>query len=104
MHARKIFVSRNKHNMYICNSVSKVSNYYKKVQFRNIYFGHNVSYHTALCCFIHKSKVSVDFSLRVLDPLRPSSVANPKCFVHKQRADSLRDKNAIIPGTDLVSY
>ena len=38
-----------------------------------------------------------------VDPSKPSSVAHPKCFVHKQTAEALKEINAIIPETDLVS-
>ena len=38
-----------------------------------------------------------------IDPSKPSSIAHPKFFVHKQTAEALKEINAIIPETDLVS-
>ena len=46
------------------------------------------------------SKVIFNF----VDLSKPSAVATPKFFVHKQTEIALKDKKAIIPGTDLVSY
>jgi fucose-1-phosphate guanylyltransferase len=36
------------------------------------------------------------------DPSRPATSATPECFVHKQTADELYEKGAIIPETELV--